>query len=62
MGHLKVTVTTLLLALLTLSSQSFNTQAQAIPTEKSENSANVNSIILHPVSVSNDDEHRGSGR
>ncbi|MFB2935705.1 hypothetical protein ACE1B6_10665 [Aerosakkonemataceae cyanobacterium BLCC-F154] len=61
MGHLNITATTLLLAVLSFSSQSLHIQAQTITTEKAENSANVNSIISYPVAVANDD-HRGSGR
>lgn len=61
MGHLKFTVNSLLLAFLTITCQSFNLQSQAIPTEKSEESVNLESIISYPWAKTKDD-HRGSGR
>lgn len=51
MGHLNITGTTLLLAFLTFTSQSFNVDSKPINTEKLENPNTVTYV-----------EHRGSGR
>lgn len=61
MGHLNFTVTTLLLALLTITGQTFNFQSQAITTENSENFVNEKSIISIPLALAKRD-NRGSGR
>ncbi|MBE9227583.1 hypothetical protein IQ264_19320 [Phormidium sp. LEGE 05292] len=61
MGHLNITVTTLLLAFFTITCQTLNFQSQAITTEKSETSVNEQSIISMPLAFARRD-NRGSGR
>ena len=61
MGHLKFTVTTLLLAFFTITSQNFNFQSQAITIENAEQSVNLTSVMLSPLAIAKV-YNRGSGR